>query len=326
MSVTIIKHGLLDTIQDEGRFGFQHLGINAGGSMDVVAANIANILVGNEKTEPVIELHFPAASFSFREDCLVALTGADFHPVIDDKAISMNTAIIVATKSVLKFNHLVTGCRCYLAVHGGWNAESWLNSYSTNTKISAGGYKGRVLRKDDIIEIKNAKFIPRKAAQNSIVPEVKADTSIFYATKKIRCVAGAEYDWLDKDAKTRFQSSSFTVTPQSDRMGYRLQGEELKLPENFQLLSSAVTTGTIQLLPSGQVIILMADHQTTGGYPKIAHVISADIPKLAQMHANERLEFELIAHAEAEEEFMQQQRCLQQLEQSIKLQLQQILR
>ena len=330
MSVVIIKRGLLDTIQDEGRFGFQHLGINTGGSMDLAAARVANMLVGNKTTEAVIELHFPAASFRFQKNCLIALSGADFYPAINNDLVPLNTAIIASESSVLKFNQYRKGCRCYLAVHGGWDAELWLSSYTTNIRASAGGYKGRALKKEDVIEIHPAldgtQFIPPGTKQNSnskILPVTINIDHLYDQAKKIRCVTGNEYDGLDEDSKNKFQSSSFTITSQSDRMGYRLVGEMLRNVKDQQLLSSAVSRGTIQLLPSGELIILMADHQTTGGYPKIAHVISADFPKLAQMHPNEHLEFEFIIHTAAEEAFIEQQQFLQLTEDSIKLQLQQ---
>ena len=322
MSAVVIKAGLLDTIQDEGRFGFQHFGINTNGSMDLVAARVANILVGNARSDAVIELHFPAAFFMFEKNCLIALSGGDFHPVINDEPAPLNTAMIVAENSVLKFTRYVKGCRCYFAVAGGWDAALWLNSYSTNARVSAGGYYGRALKKEDVIKTKNSTFIPVAVGQRPKSLPVNADVSNFYTrSKKIRCVTGCEYDYLNDNSKNTLESAPFKITSLSDRMGYRLQGEVLRSITDQQLLSSAVTRGTVQLLPSGQLIILMADHQTTGGYPNIAHVIAADLPSLAQMQPNEELEFEMVTHADAEEIFMQQQEHLQQIEDSGKLQL-----
>ena len=311
-------------MQDEGRFGYQHLGINPGGSMDPIAAGFANMLVANKSTCAVMELHFPAASLFFEERSIIALAGADFSPFVNDEPVEINSAIIVPENSVLKFTAHKSGCRCYLGVHGGWNAELWLNSYSTNMKVSTGGYAGRSLRKKDVVQVKQSSASFRMTEEFASPHQlIKTDFSHLYSqTKKIRCIRGSEYDCLDNDSKNKFQSAAFTVTSESDRMGYRLHGELLKNANREELLSAAVTRGTIQLLPSGQLIILMADHQTTGGYPKIALVISADLPKLAQMHANLDLEFELVTHAEAEELFVQQLCEIQQLEQSIKVQLQ----
>lgn len=323
MSVLIIKSGLLDTIQDGGRYGYQHLGINPSGAMDFVAATIANMLTGNDKEEAVIELHFPASSFLFEDDCLIALSGADFHATINNRSIPTNTSVIVSKGSVLQFTQYKQGARCYLAAHGGWNIDYWLNSYSTNIKAAAGGYSGRALKKNDILHLKATQFIFSTHIENNFgVLPVSADTlPIYYSTQKVRCVKGNEYDLLSDDAKESFESSAFHITVKSDRMGYFLHGDNLTTLNNKQLLSSAVSRGTIQLLPLGELIILMADHQTTGGYPKIAYIISADMPRLAQMRPNEIVQFELIDHSEAEYLYIEQQQYLQQLQDTIKLQL-----
>jgi antagonist of KipI len=323
MSVLIIKPGLLDTIQDAGRYGYQHLGINPSGAMDFVAATIANMLTGNNKEEAVIELHFPASSFLFEDDCIIALSGADFSATINNEPIPINTAVIISKGSVLQFTQYKQRARCYMAVHGGWDIDYWLNSYSTNIKAAAGGYNGRALKKNDILHLKATRFIFSQCIKNNVaVLPVSADTSpIYYSYQKVRCVKGNEYDLLSNDAKESFESSAFDITVHSDRMGYCLRGNNLTTLNNKQLISSAVTRGTIQLLPSGELIILMADHQTTGGYPKIAHVTSADMPKLAQMRPNETVQFGFIDHSEAEYLYIEQQQYLQQLQDTINLQL-----
>ncbi len=323
MSVLVIKQGLLDTMQDAGRYGYQHLGINPCGAMDIVAATIANMLTGNNKDEAVIELHYPASSFLFEDDCMIALSGADFQATINNELIPVSTSVMVSNGSVLEFTQYRRRTRCYLAVHGGWDIDHWLNSYSTNIKAIGGGYYGRALKKNDVLHLKGTQFVFSPHIQNSFaVLPVTADTSAFYySVQKIRCIAGNEYDWLSGDAKKIFESSWFSISPQSDRMGYCLHGGVLTTADNKQLISSAVTRGTIQLLPAGELIILMADHQTTGGYPKIAHVISADMPKLAQMRPNESIQFELIELSEAVYLYIEQQQYLQQLRDTINLQL-----
>jgi antagonist of KipI len=322
MSVLIIKQGLLDTMQDGGRYGYQHLGINPGGAMDLVAATVANMLAGNDVEEAVIELHFPASSFLFEDDCMISLSGADFHATINNEPIPVNAAVIVSKGSVLQFTHYRQDARCYLAAHGGWDIDYWQNSYSTNIKAAAGGYKGRALKKNDLLHLKTAQFIFSAHIENGfVILPVNADISpVYRSSQKVRCLKGNEYSWLSNDAKELFESSVFYITVHSDRMGYCLHGENLKTSNNKQLISSAVTRGTVQLLPSGELIILMADHQTTGGYPKIAHVISADISKLAQMLPNESIQFQLTSHAEAECLYIEQQQYLQQLRDTIKLQ------
>ena len=324
MSILIVKQGILDTIQDMGRYGYQHLGINPCGAMDTFAATMANILVGNEKNEAVIEMHFPASSFLFGEKCMIALSGADFHATLYNEPIPLNTAVIVKENSILEFKQFRHGERCYLAIHGGFDIEQWLNSYSTHLKAVAGGYSGRQLKKDDVLKLKEPRFNFSSYHKSFFTLPVTVDVAAFYDhSPKVRCVQGSEFDWLSSEAKKTLPSSSFRISLRSDRMGYCLEGISLDTNTNKQLISSAVTKGTIQLLPSGQLIILMADHQTTGGYPKIAHVISADIPKLGQMRPNRIIQFEFVTFAEAEEIFMQQQQFLQGSTNKINLELNQ---
>ncbi|HEX8333466.1 MAG TPA: biotin-dependent carboxyltransferase family protein [Segetibacter sp.] len=325
MSMLVLKRGLMDTIQDNGRYGYQHAGVNPGGSMDLFAANVANILVGNFRNEPVIELHFPASVFLFKKDCVIAITGADFEPEVDSKPVPINTSIVVAKNATLKFKKYKKGARSYLAIHGEWNIEPWLNSYSTNTKAMAGGYKGRALRENDVIEVQRSKPTVKTSSTTVVLPASVNQLNISIADNVIRCVKGSEYNCLSEASKTHLETNPFIINLQSDRMGYRLQGNNLTSDVNQQLLSTAVTRGTIQLLPSGQLVVLMADHQTTGGYPKVAHVISADLPMLAQMRPNEEVRFKLVELKEAEDAYIGQQQYLQNLQETIQLQLKQFL-
>jgi len=324
MSIRIIKQGVLDTLQDSGRYGYQHLGINPCGAMDTFAATVANILAGNEKNEAVIELHFPPSSFLFEQKCMIALSGADFCPVLNNKPIPLNTTVIAGENSVLEFKQFRHGERCYLAVHGGFFVEQWLNSYSTHLKASAGGYEGRRLMKGDVLHLQDPLFNFKLYYTDCFILPVSLDVSAFYDhSPTVRCVEGNEYDWLNDDSKKIFTSCSFHISVRSDRMGYCLEGKPLNTTINKQLISSAVTKGSIQLLPAAQLIILMADHQTTGGYPKIANVISADIPKLAQMRPNRIVQFELITLSEAENLLLLQHQYLQDSNEKINLQLNQ---
>src|SRR5688572_18222538 len=151
MAISIVKPGLLDTIQDMGRFGYGNWGINPGGVMDTYASRVANMLVGNEITEAVIEIHFPGAQILFEQNALISLTGADFTPTLNDEPLPLWRPIVVRKNTVLHFPRLQHGARCYLAVHGGINVDKWLGSYSTNLKAEAGGYFGRKLEKGDEI-------------------------------------------------------------------------------------------------------------------------------------------------------------------------------
>ena len=316
MSIRIVKHGMADSFQDLGRYGSQHLGINPTGVMDTVAAQTANLLVGNNLNDAVIEFHFPASVILFKQQSLIAICGADFNAMINDIAIPINTPIIIEKNCVLQFKKPIIGSRIYLAVHGGFNLPLWLNSYSTNSKAVAGGFKGRCLKKHDEINFRSTKNYTAALKQKDCeILSWQASAKDFYTDKNIiRVIEGSEYDWLNDDAKKLLRSSSFIISNQRDRMGYRMKSEILSLQNNQQLISTAATKGTIQLLPDGQIIILMADHQTTGGYPKIAHVISADISKLAQLNPNEKIQFKIIQQQEAEDILFDQYQKLIQLQ------------
>lgn len=318
MSLEIIKAGMCDTVQDAGRFGYQHLGINPTGAMDVVAMRIANALVGNPLNEAVIEVCFPASTFLFHTPALIALSGADFSASLNGITLGINQLIYVPANATLKFSKKKEGSFCYLAVQRGFQVEPWLNSKSTNTKAEAGGRDGRILKKGDSIpfikQVKNDEKV-------KIFPW-RANVSAFYSTTNvIRCIKGNEYDWLSKKSQGDVEKKNFSISTQSDRMGYRLRGEELKQTTKEQLLSTAVTFGTVQLLPNGHLIILLADHQTTGGYPRIAQVIRADHASLVQTRSNDVVHFDFITLEEAEDHLRKQQRSLEQLRLSCLLKL-----
>lgn len=322
MSLKILKAGMLDSIQDIGRFGYQHVGINPTGCMDKYAATIANILVGNTIDEAVIEMHFPAPSMTFDETVMIALTGADFNATINGNPIPVNCPVIINKDRTLQFLSLKNKSRCYLAIKGGIKLSKWLNSYSTNLKAEAGGYSGRKLLKDDVIGLKNEfedfnlnekdfKILPWKANEDFGIP----------LSEELMIIPGAELDWLDKISREKFLKNPFFISHNSDRMGYRLASEPLHSSINTELVSSGVSFGTIQLLPDGQLIILMADHQTTGGYPRLGNIISAYLPMLAQLRAGEKIHFKVTDHQTAENLLLKQQQHLHQLQIACKLRL-----
>lgn len=308
MSLRIIKNGLLDTIQDMGRYGFQHLGINPGGVMDKLAIRVANALVGNEINEAVIEMHFPAAEMIFEETILIALSGADFSASIQGEWVPMFQPIMVQKGSQLSFKKKRKGARVYLSVQGGFVCNEWLNSKSTNLKVKSGGYRGRAFLKNDQLLFKQE---PLYSFQNTIHPfEIlpwKANIAATKTENKFRFLPGGEYNQLQWNSMPVIERGIFSISRENDRMGYRLIGEGLLMNSTQEMISSAVTLGTLQLLPSGQLIILMADHQTTGGYPRIGHIISADISSLAQVQTGERLSFEKVTINQAENLLLQQE-------------------
>jgi antagonist of KipI len=322
MSLRIIKAGVFDTIQDLGRYGFQHLGINPGGAMDRFAAQAVNMLVGIDIHDPVIELHFPASIFLFECEAMIAIGGADFSASINGEDISLWQPLIVAKNSVLQFQKWKQGARCYLAVREKLNVQKWMGNYGTNTKAASGGIDGRPLQKDDVITFREEnKYNHFLKDEDFTILHWKADITWNNAPiDRIAVVAGNEWDWLTEQSKGEFLKGPFVIDALADRMGYRLQGT-LKSKENSELISSAVSFGTIQLLPSGEMIILMADHQTTGGYPRIGHIASAHLPSLAQKQPGERIYFRLTDQEQAEDLLLKQHQHLVQLQNACKFRL-----
>lgn len=287
MSLRVLKQGLLDTLQDHGRHGWAHLGINPGGAMDTIAAAIANFLVGNPPNEAVLEMHFPAPRLTFESDALLALAGADFAARLDGRAGPLHTPIAVSTGSILEFSKPVSGARCYLAIAGGFDVTPWLGSRSTHLAVQAGGFKGRALQSGDVLPFRRPAdwSVVLKGGKCRILPWRANVSGLYPPANRLRFCPGPEYELLNAESKHLLEKARWKIAPQSDRMGYRTAGPALALEHPLELVSSGVVPGTIQLLPNGQFILLMADCQTTGGYPRIGHIISADLPGLAQMQA-----------------------------------------
>ncbi len=322
MSIRIVKAGLSDVFFDEGRYGHQHLGINPGGAMDTLALHIVNALTLNNPSEAVLEMHFPAATISFQKNALFALSGADFTASINDQIIPLNKPIFVKQHAVLQFKQPQKGARVYLGLHGGFKLSSWLNSCSTNALVHAGGFNGQRLKTADniLFNIDVPDTFPQ-SMDAFCIPLFSANTNDLYQTGPLRVVAGRHFKLLTNDSQKQLLQQQFTITTDSNRMGYKLQSQPLLLKQPQNIISSAVTKGTIQLLPNGQLIILMADHQTTGGYPIIGHIISADFCSLAQCNVSDSISFTLVTQGQAEEAFLSQQRHLLQLQNACNLRL-----
>jgi antagonist of KipI len=312
MSIQVIKAGILDTIQDLGRSGHQHMGINPGGAMDRYALQVANALVGNKPGEAAIELHFPAAVFHFTNPTLIAVSGADFSASINGDPVPHEHPILVSKNDVLQFQKPVTGARAYLAIAGGMKADEWLGSKSTHLKAGVGGYKGRSLQKgDEIFFHHTVRFATTR--RYKVLPW-KADMYWGDDGNEIFVLPGHEWERLSPGSQENFTTTAFMITQRSDRMGYRLANTLITVRTQEEIISSAVNFGTIQLLPDGSLIVLVADHQTTGGYPRLAHIISAHHSRVAQLKAGDPIQFHLIGQLRAEELWIKQQQHLLQLQ------------
>ncbi|MDI1243141.1 MAG: biotin-dependent carboxyltransferase family protein [bacterium] len=285
--------GILTTVQDLGRVGHRSRGINPSGVMDRTAAVLINTMLGNDENEAVLEMHFPAPEIEFENECSFAIGGADFGAELDGRAIRKWSSFNVSRGSVLRFGHRTSGARCYLAAAGGLALGEWLGSRSTNMFANVGGYEGRQLRAGDRIGL----LAPRTTKPHTIGPSILPKYSRF---PTVRIDASGEFELLTAISERSLLSGGFTVSIDSNRMGYRLSGPPLHLLHHKEMVSAAVTFGTIQLLPDAQLIVLMADHQTAGGYPRIANVISADLPLLAQLGPNDGVSFHLVSIEEAE--------------------------
>ena len=298
MSLLVSKPGILTTVQDHGRTGYRSLGINPGGVMDRTAARLVNTLLGSDASEAVLEMHFTAGEFVFETEISFAIGGADFGALLNGRELR-NWSVASANKGdVLKFSERRIGNRAYLAVAGGFRIDEWLGSKSTNLVASAGGFQGRKLAAGDRIEFVERRKVSTKTVGPSIVPR-------YSRFPTVRIIAGAEFDLLTAISERRLLNSAFTVTNESNRMGYRLSGDPLHLLDAKEMVSAAVSFGTIQLLPDGQLIVLMADHQTSGGYPRIGNVIEADLPLLAQLGPGDGVSFHLVTIEEAERELLE---------------------
>lgn len=301
MSFKITNGGALTTIQDLGRTGFMHSGFSQNGAMDNRSAILANLLVGNIINEAVLEITLTGATIIIDDNCIIAVTGGNCNPLVNNRPILMNTATEIKAGQILRMPLVVNGCRSYLAVSGGFDIPIIMESASTNLKCKIGGFYGRKLEKGDIIHLKNPK-VTIKSIANRTLPYVKYSNEI-----SVRVVLGPQDFMFTDDAVKALKSTTFIVSPQSDRMGIRLMGESIQPITTSDIISDGIAMGSIQVPASGQPIIMMSDRQTTGGYAKIATVISADIPLLAQCRPGDKISFETISVFEAQDIFKQKE-------------------
>ena len=291
MSVRVLRPGLLSTLQDHGRHGLQHVGLCPGGAMDPVALALANALVGNERGEAALEMTVIGPQLVFEEDTLVALCGAEF-----DGNFPHNRPVLVPAGSRFNVGRAVRGARAYLAVAGGFAVEPVLGSRSTFLPGGFGGFEGRALRHGDMLALRDPsaanKFRSLKKTRDGSVrwsapPLTLPDREPIL----LHVVEGQHYGSFEPAAQRAFYDAVWRISPDSNRMGFRLAGPALARSENDEILSAPTCLGTVQVPANGVPIVLMADHQTTGGYPRIAEIASADVPRLAQLAPGGTLHF-----------------------------------
>lgn len=326
VSLKVERPGLLSTIQDMGRPGYQKDGVSVSGAMDSFALRIANILTGNEEGAPVVELTHPGPKISFTEDHLIALAGADISAKLNGKPAPLRRPFIAEKGNYLEFGRLVSGRFACLAIAGGPDIQEIMGSTSTFLQAGFGGFKGRALMKGDVIACKEPSKVSAGILRSLQSKRNKkaAWTPAAYAVPDyqdhpvVRVIAGPHIELFKEEAKEYFRNSRFVVSRSSGRMGYLLEGPELSLKEPVEILSTAVTFGTVQAAP-GKTIILGADRQTTGGYPVIAQVISADLPIFIQLQPGKTIRFREVSVEEAHQALFLQESTIQKIKQAVYL-------
>lgn len=325
MSIKILQPGFWTTIQDLGRYGSQKFGVIVGGAMDALAVRIANLLVGNDEREATIEVTMFGLEMEFLDDHLIAVTGGDLDARLDGEKLPTWRPVLVRKNQVLKFNAPISGARAYIAFSGGIQVPEVMGSKSTYIQANIGGYDGRQLQENDVIcfgeKTEIGKLLMEQLEEMDSHYEWCVNYGSFYSFKKeqtIRVLQGSEFDWFDEDSKHAFTNEAYKISLNSNRMGYQLEGKKLSLRKEAELLSEGVTYGTIQVPSGGIPIILMAERQTTGGYPKIAQVVSVDLPRLAQSQPGNTINFKFISLEEAEQLLLQQMRDLELLKTGIR--------
>jgi len=306
VSLRVLRPGTLATVQDLGRRGRQHLGIAAGGAMDPVSHRIANALVGNTAEAATLEIALSGPELLVGRDALLALYGARFGAEVDGAPLPQSRPVLARAGTRLRIGRVSAGSFGYLAVAGGFDLAPVLGSRSTYLPGAFGGWRGRALERDAVLpfapdaEALAAARFGRATRGRRAIAAGRSETVPWFVpalslpeheVPAVRALAGLHSGAFDEPARAALFAARWRIAPESNRMGFRLRGPRLELTSPVEILSQATCLGTVQVPPAGQPIVLMADHQTTGGYPKIAEVIAADVPLLAQLPPGAALRF-----------------------------------
>jgi len=290
MGIKIIKAGMLTTIQDMGRYGYQETGMAVSGVMDTRSTALANILVGNEETEGVLEVTIMGPTIEFTADNIIAITGGDLGAALDGKELPRYEAVLVKAGQTLSFAMPKSGARAYVAFAGGLDVPVVMGSKSTNLKSKIGGFEGRKLETGDAIGFTAPKTdLPNLCQRKLPVPDFSAKEH------ELRVVLGPQDDCFPQSSIDTFFNNVYTISNEYDRMGCRMQGEVIKHKVGGDIITDGISFGAVQVPSHGNPIVMMADHQTTGGYTKIGNVISVDLPILAQCMPGHKIHFKWIS-------------------------------
>lgn len=291
--IKIISPGLLTTIQDRGRWGYQRFGMNVAGVMDDFASRIANLLVGNGQYEAVLEVTLLGVEILFHCDEVISITGSNMSPKINGNPVPLWTSLYVKAGDRLSSSGAINGLRSYIGFSRGLQIPEIMGSKSTFTRGNLGGFEGRKLDKNDEINLGEKNLL----SQGSYLPDLYKP--IYSKEQKIRVVLGPQDDYFQKEAIDVFLNSIYTITSEADRMGYRLDGPKIEHIDGPDIVSDGIAFGSIQVPGHGSPIIMMADRQTVGGYTKIATVITPDLSILGQMSPGNTIKFQAITVEES---------------------------
>ena len=308
MSIHVLKQGLQTTVQDFGRPGYAHLGISTSGAADAFSYQIGNKLVGNDPHDAALEITLSGGEYEFTSDACIALTGSEFNASVDDEQVSIWTRKNINKEQLLKIRSSQDGARCYLCVRGGIDVPILLNSRSTHLMTGLGGYEGRALRKGNVLDTYQS------GDNNNRVELINVNEILKHLDRKIiRVIKTMEGDWFNEDVWDLFLNENFTVSQSFSRMGIRLEGNHIQSSQGNEILTQGVPLGAIQVPGSGNPIISFVEHQTTGGYPCIANVISADLCRVGQLKPGDTFQFELVNFEAAEQLYNEQMKFIHNL-------------
>ena len=302
MSLIVLKPGFQSTLQDLGRNGFTHLGISPAGAADSFSFRLGNLLVGNGENDTGLEMTLVGGTYHFNQSVLVVLTGSRFRATLVGAEFPFFVAVHVKKGQELDIGPSQDGARCFLTVKGGFNVPQVLDSRSTHLMTQLGGYKGRALKKGDQINFGDSSTSREPEKLEKIM---ESDRSV------LRVTQGLQYDRFESKIRDVFFRERFIVSQRSNRMGLRTEGPEIKAGIIDEILTEGLPIGAVQVPGNGHPIISFVDHQTTGGYPKIANVIAADLCKVGQLKPGDEFKFQLVSVAEAEKLYFEQESFFQ---------------
>ena len=291
MGISILRGGLQDTVQDLGRIGYAHLGISSSGAADAFSLRIANLLVGNPEDAAGIEVTLVGGKYKFTADAYIALSGSHFQADLNGVSFPFHRGKYVQKDGILTIGPTQDGARCYLAVRGGIDVPDLLSAKTTHIVSQLGGYMGRSLQKGDTVSIGDLNQVTQ-VIDNKVKLDINRNIIIINS--------GLQSKWFDDNSWNCFTDNTYSVSESSSRMGIRLSGESIRSTRGHEIITEGIPLGAIQIPGGGQPIISFVEHQTTGGYPKIANVITADLCKVGQLKPGDRIQFQSVSLKEAE--------------------------